>query len=233
MKDASILIVEDEPLIADDIAMILEKSGFTISEMVDSSLDAIDHLAKNEVDLAMLDINIEGARDGIWLADQINKHFKLPFVFLTSYYDDKTLLRAHSTNPCGYIVKPFDEGDLIANVHLALLKRQPIINSEEDTFFVRDQGELKSVQTDDILYVESDDNYANIHLTDRKVVVPHTLKSVAEKLDGKGFVRCHKSFLINFKKVTSISEGYLFIDQLKLPMGRSYRDNLLRDLPIL
>lgn len=233
MSDVKILIVEDEPLIADDIAMTLEKNGFQISEIVDSSLDAIDHIENNHIDFALLDINIEGARDGIWLAGHINKHFNFPYVFLTSYYDDKTLKRASDTNPAGYVVKPFDEGDLIANVHLALLKGKPQAPSKDETFFVRDKGELKSIQTDDILYVESDDNYANIYLSERKLVVPHTLKSVEEKLAGNGFIRCHKSYLVNFKKVTSISEGFIFIEKVKLPIGRSYREALIKDLPIL
>ena len=233
MSNIKILIVEDEPLIADDIAMILEKHGFQISEIVDNPIDAIDHLEHNQVDLTLLDINIEGSKDGIWLAGHINKHYKIPFVFLTSYYDDHTLKRASATDPRGYVVKPFDEGDLIANVHLALLKNQPQAQTEDDTFFVRDKGELKSIQVADIMYAESDDNYACIYLENLKLVVPHTLKSVEEKLVGKGFVRCHKSYLVNFKKVTSISEGFLFIEKMKLPIGRSYRDALLKNLPIL
>ncbi len=230
---ATILIVEDEPIIADDIAMILEKNGYKVSELVDNSLDAIDHLEKQNVQLVLLDINIEGDRDGIWLAHQINKQFQLPFVFLTSYYDEKTLNRAQATHPKGYIVKPYDEGDLIANIHLALVKagNQPF--SDSDKFFVRDKGELKSIETTEILYAESDNNYSNIFTRERKYVVSHTLKSVEEKLEGKGFFRSHKSYLVNFQKISSISEGYLFIDDIKLPVGRTYRDSLVKNLPIL
>lgn len=231
---AKILIVEDEPIIADDIAMILERNGYEITEIVDNSLDAIDHLEKHQSDIALLDINIEGERDGIWLAGQINKHFQIPFLFLTSYYDENTLKRVQSTDPSGYIVKPFDEGDLAANIGLALLKSK--VNepeSEAEKFFVRDKGELKAIHADEIIYAESDNNYTNIYTTERKFVVTHTLKSVEEKLQGKGFLRSHKSYLVNFKKVTSISEGYLFFEKIKIPIGRSYRDTLLKNLPIL
>lgn len=234
MSQKKLLIVEDEPLIADDIALTLERNGYSVSEIVDNALDAIDHMENNPLDLVLLDVNIEGSRDGIWLAEHINKHLHIPFVFLTSYYDDKTLARAQKTNPGGYIVKPFDEGDLVANVHLALLKgiQQPI-NEETEKFFVRDKGNLKAIYTSDILYAESDDNYTAIYLLDKKYVVPHTLKSVEEKLMGNGFIRSHKSYLVNFQKVTNISEGYLFIEKVKLPIGRTYRENLLKNLPIL
>ena len=234
MSQRKILIVEDEPLIADDIALILERNRYVVSEIVDNALDAIDHLENNQLDLVLLDVNIEGKRDGIWLAEHIKKYFNLQFVFLTSYYDDKTLARVQKTNPGGYIVKPFDEGDLVANVHLALIKGIPqSVDDETDKFFLRDKGDLKAIQTSDILYAESDDNYTAIYLADKKYVVPHTLKSVEEKLSAKGFIRSHKSYLINFQMVTSISEGNLFIEKIKLPIGRTYRDNLLKNLPIL
>ena len=230
---ATILIVEDEPIIADDIAMILEKNGHSISDIVDNALDAIDHLESNSIDLLLLDVNIEGDRDGIWLANQVNKQFQKPFIFLTSYYDKDTLSRAEETHPWGYIVKPYDEGDLVANIHLALSKSKSKPTTSEEKFFVRDKGELKAIETSDILYAESDNNYSNIFVEDRKYVVTHTLKSVEEKLQGRGFMRSHKSYLVNFRKISSISEGYLFIGEIKIPVGRSYRENLLKDLSIL
>lgn len=230
---ASILIVEDEPLIADDIAMILERAGYVICGIADNSLDAIDHLESHKIDLVLLDINIEGDRDGTWLAAQINRNFQVPFIFLTSYYDEKTLARAHSTNPGAYIVKPYDEGDLLANIHLVLLKTQVITIERAEKFFIRDKGELVSIETAEIMYAESDDNYTNIFTDKRKYVLSHTLKSVEEKLKDKGFIRNHKSFLVNFQKVTSIAEGHLFIGNTKIPIGRAYKDNLLKNLPIL
>lgn len=233
MNVASVLIVEDEPIIADDIAMILEKNGHQIAEIVDNALDAIDFLDTNRVDLVLLDINIEGNRDGVWLANQINKNSGAPFIFITSYYDTETLNRAQATEPKGYIVKPFDEGDLVASIHLALLKSKEKPVSTTEKFFVRDKGELKAIETSDILYAESDNNYSNIFTEERKFVVTHSLKSVEEKLEGKGFMRSHKSYLINYQKITTISEGYIFIEKTKIPIGRAYRDAIVKNLPIL
>ncbi len=233
MKSCNILIVEDEPIIADDIAMILERHNYTIEEIVDNADEAISTMKDSLPDLVLLDINIEGDKDGIQLAHQINKEFQIPFVFLTSYYDNNTLKRAKATNPAGYVVKPFDEGDLKANIELALSKDSSKPVSETNKFFIRDKSELKALQTDEIIYVESDDNYCNLFTVDRKYVISHTLKSVEEKLTSQGFLRIHKSYLVNYQKITSISEGYAFINETKLPIGRSYRDSLLKNLPIL
>lgn len=234
MTAATILIVEDEPLIADDIAMILERNGYQILEIVDNAEDALNELKSRKPNLILLDVNIEGDKDGIQLAHQINQDFQIPFVFLTSYYDNNTLKRAKATNPQGYVVKPFDEGDLVANIELALMKSKVSKQTAPiDKFFVRNHQELKAIEPDDILYAESDDNYANIYTAKEKHVVSHTLKSVEEKLESNGFVRIHKSYLINFRKITSIHEGYAFIDEVKLPIGRSFRDDLLKNLSIL
>lgn len=234
MSKPSILIVEDEPLIADDIAMILENNKYKISCIVDNGIEALGELKKSKTSIALLDINIEGDMDGVKLAHHINNDFNIPFVFLTSYYDNNTLQRVKATNPWGYIVKPFAEGDLVANIELALMKSgREISRPQSDKFFIRDHNELNSIDPDKILYVESDDNYANIFTAERKYVVSHTLKSVEEQLAGLEFIRTHKSFLVNFRKVTSIHEGYVFIEEVKIPIGRTYKNQLLKNLAIL
>ncbi|WP_425390170.1 LytR/AlgR family response regulator transcription factor [Ekhidna sp.] len=233
MSKTSVLIVEDEPLIADDIALIIEKAGYDIFSIVDNADDAILSLSGDKPDIALLDINIEGEKDGIHLAHLINQKHHIPFVFLTSYYDKNTLARAKATNPGGYVVKPFDEGDLIANIELALSKKHANIEVSTDKFFVRNQGQLQAIDPSEILYAESEDNYANIYIEGKKLVVSHTLKSVEEQLTPFGFIRIHKSFLVNFQKITSIHEGYTFIGEIKIPVGRAYKEDFLKRLAIL
>lgn len=233
MSKVKILIVEDEPLIADDIAMMLEKNDHIIVDIVDNGEEALQILAEKKVELVLLDVNIEGDMDGIQVAHQINAKHQIPFVFITSYYDNNTLKRAKVAQPSAYIVKPFDEGDLIANIELASIKTGTTpLPARSEKFFVRNKNELKSIEAQDILYVESDDNYANIYTINKKYVVSHTLKSVEEQLP-KQFIRIHKSHLVNFQKITSIHEGFVFLDEIKLVIGRSYRDNLLNKLSIL
>lgn len=119
---ATILIVEDEGLIAEDIKFNLEKLGHVVSGIVMNGDRALDAIANPDIDLVLLDINIKGSLSGIDLAEIIRTKYRLPFIFLTASTDDYTLDKAKATLPYGYIVKPFNELDLKVNVDFALHK---------------------------------------------------------------------------------------------------------------
>ena len=230
----SILIVEDEPIIAEDIASTLRTTGYEITGMVDNAEEAMRTVSIEAPDLVLLDVKIKGATDGIALARQIRLKHHLPFIFLTSYYDAKTLDRAKATEPQGYLVKPFDEKDLIINIEMALYKTRNIRQElNPDKFFVKKNNEMVALNVPEILFIEAFDNYAKVVTATEKHIVSHTLKSVEEKLTGRGFVRIHRSFLVNFQKISSISEGYIYIDLHKLPLGHSYREELLTHITLL
>lgn len=228
-----ILIVEDEPIIADDLAMTLEKMNYSVVDIFDNAEDTLRFLKKNKPDLLLLDINIEGDKDGIELGTAVGKEFKLPFIFLTSYYDKSTVERASKANPLGYLVKPFNEKDLQVNIELAIRKSQSAVEPVSENFFVRQNNELISLNQGDIVYAEAYDNYAYIHTVDKKFLVSHTLKSIEQKLDPDRFSRIHKSYLIQFSKITSISEGYLYLGAVQLPIGKVYKQALFNNLSIL
>ncbi|MFN0014345.1 MAG: response regulator transcription factor [Saprospiraceae bacterium] len=115
-----VLIVEDEPLIARNIAMYLRNHDYEVSGIAHDPEEALYQLKRNPPDFAILDINLEAERDGIHLGEHINRHCFIPFVYLTSYSDKATLDRAKQTNPYGFIVKPFNEKTLYATIEIAL-----------------------------------------------------------------------------------------------------------------
>ena len=120
MSDIRVLIVEDEPLIAEDIAQGLEKNEFLVSAVVYSKEDAIEQLNINLPDMVLLDINLSGEMSGIEIAEKINTQYNIPFIFITSYSDKQTLEKAKFTEPSGYIVKPFNEASLYSTLEIAL-----------------------------------------------------------------------------------------------------------------
>ena len=120
MSKISVLIVEDEPIIAKDIESILEGEDYEVSGIAFDYQQAVYKLDTNPPDIILLDINLGSQPDGIDLAKIIKKHFKLPFIFLTSHSDPKTLDRAKPTQPMGYIVKPFNERTLFSAIEIAM-----------------------------------------------------------------------------------------------------------------
>jgi DNA-binding NarL/FixJ family response regulator len=120
MSEIRILIVEDEPLIATDIAMHLDNIDFQVSGIAYDSDDALRQLQHNTPDAILLDINLNATLDGIEIAYLIKEKYQLPVVFLTSFSDRTTLDRAKKTDPAGYIVKPFDERNLLATLEISL-----------------------------------------------------------------------------------------------------------------
>ena len=120
MSEIRILIVEDEPLIATDIAMHLDNMDFQVSGIAYDSDDALRQLQHNTPDAVLLDINLNATLDGIEIAHLIKEKYQLPVVFLTSFSDRTTLDRAKKTDPAGYIVKPFDERNLLATLEISL-----------------------------------------------------------------------------------------------------------------
>lgn len=120
MSEKNILIVEDEPLIAEDIAEALRRNDFAVSAIVYTKEDALEELESNLPDVALLDINLNGKMDGIEIGNTISNKYKIPFLFLTSYSDKKTVSTSKITEPAGYIVKPFTEAGLYSSLEIAL-----------------------------------------------------------------------------------------------------------------
>jgi len=116
----SILIVEDEAVIAAEIEMTLRRMGYRIAGKARNGDRALDLLATTSPDLALLDINIRGTLSGIDLASVIRDKYDYPFVFLTAFADRATLNRVKETRPYGYVVKPFNDKDLLSAIELAL-----------------------------------------------------------------------------------------------------------------
>jgi len=128
----SILIVEDEALVAMDLESRLVKLGYRVTSVFSHSDKAINHLSIHSPDLVLCDININGPGDGIDVAMYVREHKKIPLVFLTALSDKSTLDRAKKALPYGYIVKPFEDDDLKTSIEMALYK----YNVEQDKLAV-------------------------------------------------------------------------------------------------
>lgn len=124
MEPSRILIVEDEIIIARELEARLIAMGYEVTAIASSGPEAIEQAGLTKPDLILMDIVIKGDMDGIEAASEIRRIHQIPVIYLTAYTDKKTLERARITEPFGYIVKPFSERELEANIEMALYKHR-------------------------------------------------------------------------------------------------------------
>ena len=122
MTPASILVVEDDRIVARDIQEQLKRIGHSVVGSVARGEDAVTAAASRRPDLVLMDIRLEGALDGIEAAEQIRAASRIPVVFLTAYADDETVRRASLAEPFGYLIKPFEDSQLRTVIEMALYK---------------------------------------------------------------------------------------------------------------
>ena len=256
MEKVKVLVVEDEVIIAQSIISMIEKMGY---ECVGTAIRATKglELAKTlKPDIALLDINLKGEETGIWLAGELKRELNIPYVFLTSLGDKKTIEEATSTMPYGYLLKPVAQQSVYAAIETALARfsqenRTPaqkeatlsvsksFEEKEEekpsmlikDALFIKDEYQYVKIILSEIDYIKSDGNYIEIHSKGRKKVLKETLKNMEAKLPADIFFQIHRSYLVNVEKIESIGGNSIKVNNEELPIVKERRDALLAYLP--
>ena len=124
MAKARILVVEDEFLVAHDISNMLIELGYEVQAIVPTAEEALASIRSRPPDLVLLDIRLKGPIDGIQAANIIKEEWSIPFIYLTAHADDLTLSRAKTSDPLGYLLKPFEFRELKTVIELAFYKHE-------------------------------------------------------------------------------------------------------------
>ena len=143
MKD-KILVVEDERIIACDIKYCLESSGYIVPAVIAYGEKAITQVEECQPDLVLMDMMLKGDMNGIEAAEIIMNTFNIPVVFLTAHSDESTITKAKATQPFGYVLKPFEETQLITTIEIALSKHQKETVMRDELQKEKEMRELKS-----------------------------------------------------------------------------------------
>ena len=120
IKGLRVLVVEDEVIIAEELKARLPRLGATVVAIADTGVRAIEAAAEHGPDLVLMDINLKGPMDGIEAAGIIRERRQIPVLFLTAHSDPQTLGRAKGADPFGYLLKPFDERNLVVGIEMAM-----------------------------------------------------------------------------------------------------------------
>jgi CheY-like chemotaxis protein len=124
MSKGTVLVVEDEAIVAADLSGKLRQLGYEVSGIAAEGEEAVALARQSRPDLVLMDVSLRGTMDGIEAAEAIRSLYNVPVVYLTAHGDPATLDRAKATGPLQYILKPFEEQDLATQMELALSRHR-------------------------------------------------------------------------------------------------------------
>ncbi|MBH8570343.1 response regulator transcription factor [Microvirga sp. STS02] len=240
-----VLVVEDEPLYAEQLEAALQDLGY---EPVGPAADARIALALHRtetIDLALLDVNLRGSVDGIALAAQLLAHRPIPIVFLTSLTDGATFTRAQNTGPAAFLTKPVELAALGRALALAVHNfgqhqsatpapaAEPLpVAPLPDALFVKENGLLEKIRLSNVQSVMAEDKLCCLTLAERTVHVRMALRELVQYLPPERFVQIQRSYYVNIEHIERLDpvRHLLQVGKQLLPVSRLYQDELLRRL---
>ncbi len=229
------IIVDDEALARKGLQKYVDKIDFLILKGIcKNAMEANTILNREKIDLVFLDIEMP-MLSGL---DFLRTLQHTPKIIFTTAYSEYAL-ESYEFDVADYLVKPisFERFLQAANkVHRHLTKTVPTTATEniaeqtDDHLFIKTDSQLVKVLIQDILFVESMQNYIRIHTTQEALMTLVPLKRMLEILSEHEFMQVHKSFVIAKNKVDAIIGNQLVIGNHKIPIGRSLRDKVLSTL---
>ena len=237
MEQVKILIVEDEVIIAEDLNNKLQEIGYEVCGMAYSYQEATEQLKKATPNLVLIDVQLSELKDGIDLAELIRKEYNLPFLFVTSNADSHTIERAKSTQPSGYVVKPFQKRALYAAIEIALNKQlKPTVNSNPQSsnspLFIKESHQYTQVKKQEIQWLKAEGNYTHIQTENGKHLVRGKLREILDQL-SPNFIRIHKSYAVNINSISVVQHSCVSVGDKQIPVGDMYRKTLLEKITFL
>ncbi|HEY4147632.1 MAG TPA: LytTR family transcriptional regulator DNA-binding domain-containing protein [Chitinophagaceae bacterium] len=257
-EKVSVLIVEDEALVALDLAAGLEKDGYHVAGIADNAAEAQKLFAGQAVDIVLMDVHIIGEKDGIDTAIELLKQKPVPVIYLTAFTDAGTVERAKHTHPAAFLAKPYSLTNVRIAIELALnnfaVARQetlpagklisldktnpkplPETTDKEtilqinDCIFVKQNYAFVKIRMADILYIETENNYVQLVTPEKKLLLRLSLGQLLEKIKYKPLVRIHRSFAVNIQAIQSFTDQEVTINKIPLPIGRSYKEEFWKN----
>jgi DNA-binding LytR/AlgR family response regulator len=226
------MIIDDEPVARKLLKEYIDDISFLeIAGEADNPLKAQIILNSEPVDLIFLDINMPKLT-GIEFLRTSNS---LPMVIMTTAYAEHAL-DGFSLDVLDYLVKPFSFERFLKACNKARdyyqLKMEAKKNllTRENYFFVKCDGRIEKVLYDELLFVEASLNYITLHTTNGKMIVYLTMKGIMESLPVEIFIKVHKSFIVNIKKINSIEGNILHIGKAELPISQNSYEEVMKKI---
>lgn len=245
MKKLNLLLLEDNTEDANELTSILQANGYFVA-VANNTLEADKEIENKLFDIIILDIMIQGKPDGILFAQKIHEEkLNIPFLFLTSMQSKGIFDKAKYTRPINYILKPYNELELLYALELAIethyqqsntisLKTNSAVLCPEYLFVKKNKSVVK-IDVASINYIEVDEKYCNLHCQDENYMIKMSLKKVTELLTNPNFKQVHRNFLVNIEKIKEIyfEDNLIILDSKdQIPFSERYKVSFLKNNPV-
>ena len=225
------IIVDDEPPATRILENYIGKVNFLEKVGVfNDSLKALEFLNTQIVDVIFLDIQMPQLT-GLQISRIISKDIKV--IFTTAYPD--FALEGFELNAVDYLLKPISFERFYQAVSKLNSEPKTVVESQNtapDFLFIRTDGKNKfqKIFLNEILYVESLQNYVCIHTKEQQIITHSSLKNVLESLPSSNFIQIHKSYVVSLKHIKSTDNFSVFINGKELPIGATFKDSFFEKI---
>jgi DNA-binding LytR/AlgR family response regulator len=228
MQKLNCLILEDERLAADVLKdYIHAMPGLNLVAACSDVFAASEVLRTQTVDLLFVDIQLPKV-SGIDFVKGLKGNYQV--IFTTAYH--QYAVEGFNVNAADYLLKPIEFSRFLEAVNRVFGRLKPASAEPANTvsersfhFFNVDKKQVK-IFDDEILYIESLKDYVRIHTTDKKLTTKFQIGELEELLNAQHFLRVHKSFIVNMAKITAYSAMEMEIGEVRVPIGRSYKEGV-------
>lgn len=218
------IITDDEPIARKGLKEYVEKIDFlTLVGECEDAFQLNSLLKSTQADLLFLDIEMPDL-SGIEFLSTLQSP---PKVILTTAYEQYAL-KGYELDIADYLLKPipFERFLKAVNKVHTLMEREADTRKDEEFIFVKSDKQLRKVQLEEILFIESMENYVVIHTLGGKEVIYTTLKNILSQLPTSNFLQVHRSYVVNIRHVKAIEGNLLHVGTSKIPVARNLRETV-------
>ena len=244
-RKLTVITVEDELLVAIAIESTLDELGYKVVRNYVSASDFLADYKPGLADIIIMDIHLKGDMTGAQAGKVLSKISGVPIIYLTRVDkgDQKHMAIAES-NASYYLSKPFNKADLDAALRITTKKINSIAQDKEtsnlsallrkDVIFIKEGQSHRPIKVSDIVYLKAEGSYCELYSTDRKYLYSENLSFFGDKLAfSPGFIRIHRSYIVNADFIEKIRDNSVWVNGEQLPIGKSYREGLLKKFRFL
>ncbi|MBF0760462.1 response regulator transcription factor [Dysgonomonas mossii] len=220
------IIIDDEPLAIDLLkSYVLKTSYLELVGTFNSALSAISTINERQIDLLFLDINMPQI-NGLEFSKTI--HASTRIIFTTAY--DQYAVEGFRVNALDYLLKPINYTDFLQATNKALeWFKLANISHSTTSIFIKSGYRMEKIDFDNILYIENQKDYVKFHLENQKEPISSlmSMQSLEEKLPSNLFMRVHRSFIVNLKKIKTIERNCIVFGKEYIPVSESYKNKFM------